>query len=92
MQKSKLHHSVPVHYLERFTGEDGLLWVYPTDGTEPRAIHPRKTAVERYLYAPEVGDDPAENRFQSNRERIEKRMSSAGDPTPNPFRTDRNWP
>lgn len=58
MQTSKRHHSVPMHYLERFTGDTGLLWVYPTDGAEPRQAHPRNTAVERYLYAPEVGDNP----------------------------------
>ncbi len=57
-QVKKRHHSVPQFYLGRFTGPDGLLWIYPVDGSEPKHVGPRNAAVERYLYAPEVGEEP----------------------------------
>lgn len=64
MQKRKRHHSVPVHYLRRFTGENGLVWVYPLDSGEPKQIHPHNTAVERFLYSPEVGGKPQDDTLE----------------------------
>ncbi len=57
-QNKARHHFLAVHYLRRFTAPDGLLWLYPLDGSAPRRVHPRNAAVERYLYASEVGERP----------------------------------
>jgi len=60
-QLRKRHHYASESYLGRFTGPDGLLWIYPVDESEPQPVNPRNAAVERYLYAPEVGEKPRDD-------------------------------
>ena len=55
---SRKHHAIPVHYLSRFTAEDGLLWQYDRKTKRVQHVAPRIVGAENYLYSPEVGDDP----------------------------------
>lgn len=55
---AKRHHAVPRFYLERFSGTDGLLWQHHLEDLRAVRVAPHDAAVEKYLYAPEVGDEP----------------------------------
>ena len=50
-----LQHFVPQFYLRRFTGQDGLLWVYDKDTDRIFSSTPRNLAAERGFYALPVG-------------------------------------
>lgn len=63
-QRRKRHHSVTVGYLKRFTNESGLLWQYVRGQDEPVPVHPDDAGVEKYLYAPEVGDEPHDDSIE----------------------------
>lgn len=63
-QIRKRHHAVPIHYLRRFTAANGLIWVYPLYSGEPKQIHPRNAAVERFLYSPKTGDKPHDDTLE----------------------------
>jgi hypothetical protein len=58
MPTRKRHHYAPRPYLSRFADDDGLLWQYERGKAEPVQVQPGDAAVEGYLYAPEVGEDP----------------------------------
>lgn len=53
----KRHHFLPVAYLAAFTedgSKDGILHVFPRDGSPPRKARPRRVGFERGLYALET--------------------------------------
>lgn len=60
----KRHHSVPAAYLERFTDEEGLLFQHERGQTEPVRVPPHKAAREKFLYAPETGDNPSNDTME----------------------------
>ena len=63
-EKSKRHHSVPRAHLDRFTGEDGLLFQHERENPETVQVPPHKAARENLLYAPETGDDPEDDSME----------------------------
>lgn len=65
MGRRKRHHYLPRLYLSRFVNEEGLLWQYERGKSEPVLVKPKDAAVEGYLYAPGVGDDPRNDSVES---------------------------
>lgn len=65
MPTRKRHHYVPQLYLSRFADDDGLLWQYERRKDEPVQVQPKDAAVEGYLYAPEVGEDPKNDALET---------------------------
>ena len=47
---SKRHHYLPQFYLRRFTGSDGLFWVFDRETKEFRKQQPLNTAHQREFY------------------------------------------
>lgn len=63
--RSKRHHSVPQFYLKRFCGSDGLLWFHDIEQQKAFKVNPADAVVEKYLYSPEIGDDPHDDTLES---------------------------
>lgn len=61
---AKRHHAVPQFYLRRFTGEDGFLWLHDLDAAKAVRVRTDDALVEKYLYAPEIGDDPHDDAIE----------------------------
>lgn len=60
---AKRHHAVPRFYLSRFAA-DGRIWLHDLQGESAIQVSPNDAIVEKYLYAPEVGEDPKDDSFE----------------------------
>lgn len=61
---SKRHHAVPRFYLERFAKDDGLIWLHNVEDVTAVRANPKDAIVEKYLYSPEVGENPKDDSFE----------------------------
>lgn len=61
---SKRHHAVPRFYLTRFAAEDGRVWLHDIKTQTATRVTPEKAIVEKYLYSPEVGENPKDDTFE----------------------------
>ena len=66
--RAKRHHHFTRFHLKEFADENGLVWQYDRRGQmekNPSHIPVGNAGVERYLYAPEVGEDirPTNSKF-----------------------------
>lgn len=61
---AKRHHAVPRFYLKRFAAEDGLVWLHDLQTRSAARVSPTDAIVEKYLYAPEVGENPKDDAFE----------------------------
>jgi Protein of unknown function (DUF4238) len=61
---AKRHHAVPRFYLSRFAAEDGLIWLHDIHTQSSVRVSPNDAIVEKYLYAPEVGENPKDDVFE----------------------------
>jgi hypothetical protein len=61
---SKRHHAVPRFYLERFAKDDGLVWLHNVENVTAVRVNPKDAIVEKYLYSPEVGQNPKDDSFE----------------------------
>ncbi len=62
---AKRHHAVPRFYLSRFAAEDGLVWLHDVGKPSSVRVSPKDAIVENYLYAPEVGENPKDDLFET---------------------------
>ena len=61
---AKRHHAVPRFYLSRFAADDGLIWLHDLQTESAVRVSPNDAIVEKYLYAPGVGEDPKDDSFE----------------------------
>jgi Protein of unknown function (DUF4238) len=61
---SKRHHAVPRFYLSRFAKDDGLIWLHNIETQSAVRVQPKNAIVEKFLYAPEVGDNPKDDTYE----------------------------
>ena len=61
---AKRHHAVPRFYLSRFAQDDGLIWLHDIRTQSAVRVHPKDAIVEKFLYSPEVGDNPKDDTYE----------------------------
>lgn len=61
---AKRHHAVPRFYLSRFAAADGLIWLHDLEDLSSVRVSPNDAIVEKYLYSPEVGENPKDDAFE----------------------------
>lgn len=61
---AKRHHAVPQFYLRRFANSKGMLWLHDIERLTAGLVHTSNAMVEKYLYSPEVGDDPHDDSIE----------------------------
>lgn len=52
IKRTKKQHFVPRFYLQRFVGDDGLVWSYDFQNTKVFPAKPEDTAIEQNFYSP----------------------------------------
>jgi hypothetical protein len=63
---AKRHHAVPQFYLRRFSNSDGYLWLHDRHQRIATQVHTRDAMVEKYLYAPQTGDEPYDDALEKH--------------------------
>jgi hypothetical protein len=59
------HHYVPVFYQQKFTNENGLLWVYDRQLHTYKELHPEVVCFQKDLYSIRPEDKPVDTRIET---------------------------